>query len=79
MKIQINRDLIRLIEEYAGSLNTYSDVTFMRRKQEYQRLTIRDLLIRKSIDLPTLPYPKKKIYNESKIIVFGLRSVCVWN
>ncbi|EXZ58982.1 hypothetical protein M116_1289 [Bacteroides fragilis str. 3719 A10] len=43
MKIQINRDLIRLIEEYAGSSNTYSDVTFMRRKQEYQRLTIRDL------------------------------------
>ncbi|EXY19146.1 hypothetical protein M114_3218 [Bacteroides fragilis str. 3986 N(B)22] len=35
--------MIRLIEEYAGSLNTYSDVTFMRRKQEYQRLTIRDL------------------------------------
>lgn len=43
MKIQINRDLIRLIEEYAGSLNAYSDVTFKKRKQEYQRLTIRDL------------------------------------
>ena len=26
MKVQINRDLIRLIEEYAGSLDAFSDI-----------------------------------------------------
>lgn len=36
MKVQINRDLIRLIEKYAGSLDAFSDIENISLYMTYQ-------------------------------------------
>lgn len=61
--MQINRDLIELIEEYAGSMEALSDI---------ENISLyHNLSIGKSIDLPTLPYPKIRNIHESTEVILS--------